>query len=340
MSKSTEKQDPRDRLRQLLPDLRVIQMIYVAAKLGIADLLSEGPITVEDLADASNVHAPTLYRLLRALASLGIFREIESRRFELTDMAELLRSDIPGSMRINALWSGEPWRWHPFGELLYSVRTGQPAFPHVFGQKLFDYLSEHPEAGAFFNQVMVATTNSQGTAVAVSYDFSQAKLVIDIGGGHGALIAAILKRYPLARGTIFDLPGVAESARSLLSAAGVLDRCNLVEGSFFNVLPKGGDIYILKHIIHDWDDEHAVSILRNCHAAMEDDSTLLLIEEVIPLGNDRHHGKIVDMEMLTLCGSQERTEDEYRQLLGEARFTLQSIIPTATAVDIIEATPV
>ena len=339
MPEHNKEQDPRDRLRQMLPDIRLIQMIYVASKLKIADLLSKGPINVEDIAIASKVHAPTLYRLLRALASLGIFREIESGRFELTDLAELLRSDVPGSMRTEALWLGEPWRWRPFGELLYSVRTGQPAFPYVFGQKMFDYLIENPEADAIFNRSMTEMTISQGAAVADIYDFCQANMVIDIGGGHGALISEILNRYPLAQGTIFDLPDVVEGAGNLLSTAGVLDRCKLVGGSIFEEMPKGGDIYILKHIIHDWDDEHALLILRNCHAAMENDSTLLLIEWVIPPGNDLHHGKIVDLEMLTLFGSQERTEEEYQQLLSKAGFALKSIIPTPADVDIIKATP-
>jgi hypothetical protein len=340
MSEPIQDQDPRDRLRQMLPEIKMIQMIYVVSKLKIADLLSKGPVNVEDLAIASNAHAPTLYRLLRALASLGIFREIESRRFELTDVAELLRSDSPDSMRTHALWIGEPWRWRPYGELLYCVRTGQPAFPHVFGQNMFDYLTADPEADAIFNQRMVEMTNRQRAAVLDTYDFSQSRVVIDVGGGHGTLISAILNRYPAAQGMIVDLPLVVEGAGTLLSAAGVLDRCKLVGGSFFEALPKGGDIYILKQVIHDWDNEHALSILQNCRAAMEEDSTLLLIERVIPLGNDPHRGKIADIEMLTLFGSQERTEEEYRNLLSSAGFTLNTIIPTPADIDVIEASPV
>ena len=337
MSEQSFEQNPRDRLRQMLPDIRVIQMIYVAAKLNIADLLSEGPVTVEELANTCNAHAPTLYRLLRALASLGIFTEVEPMKFGLTELAELLRSDVPESMQTKALWLGEPWRWRPFGELLYSVQTGQPAFNHVFGQNIFDYLLAKPDAAAIFNQTMTEGTNIQGTAVADLYDFSHASMVIDIGGGHGSLLAAILKHYPLSQGTIFDHPAVLEDADSLLSTEGVLERCKLVGGDFFEELPKGGDIYILKHIIHDWDDERALSILRNCHAAMEKQASLLIIEWVIPPGNDRHHGKILDIEMLTLFGSQERTEAEYHKLLSMAGFKIKSILPTPANVDIIEA---
>ena len=339
MSEPTNEQDSRSRLQQMLPDIRVISMIYVAAKLKIADSLIKGPLNVEVLALASNVHAPTLYRLLRALASRGIFKEVESRMFELTDLAELLRSDIPGSMRNTALWLGEPWRWRPFGELLYSVQTGKPSFNYVFNQGMFDYLNANSEAGAIFNQTMTQASVRQGAAVAENYDFNQASLVIDIGGGHGALLSEILKRYPLVQGVLFDLPEVIENAASLLSAEGVLDRCKLVEGSFFDELPRGGDIYLLKLIIHDWDDEHASSILQNCHTAMRKDSTLLLVEWVIPPGNGLHHGKIIDLEMLTLFGSQERTEEEYQHLLRNAGFALKSILPTSAGIDIIEATP-
>jgi hypothetical protein len=337
MSEQSSEQDPRDRLRRMLPDIRVIQMIYVAAKLGIADLLSEGPATVEELANACNAHAPTLYRLLRALASLGIFTEVEPAKFGLSEVAELLRSDVTDSMRNKALWLGEPWRWRPFGELLYSVQTGQPAFHHVFGENMFDYLRTKPDADAIFNQSMTEMTNIKGAAVADLYDFNHASMVIDIGGGHGALLASILNRYPLSQGTLFDSPAVLEGAGSLLSTEGVLERCKLVGGSFFEECPKGGDIYILKLIIQDWDDERALSILRNCHAAMEKGATLLIIERIIPSGNERHHGKIVDIEMLTLFGSQERTEAEYRKLLNIAGFKIQSILPTPADVDIIEA---
>jgi hypothetical protein len=332
-------QDPRERLQRMLPDIRVIQMIYVAAKLGIADLLGEGPATVDELAKACSAHAPSLYRLLRALASLGIFTEAAPMKFGLTDLAELLRSDVPGSIKNKALWLGEPWRWRPFGELLFSVRTGQPAFEHIFGQKIFDYLHADQEANAIFNRTMTEMTLIQGAALAEVYDFSRASKVVDIGGGHGALLSGILKRYPESQGVLFDNPAVLEGAGSLLSTAGILERCQLVGGSFFGDLPRGGDIYILKHILHDWDDERALSILRNCRAAMEQQAKLLIVEWVIPPGNTQHHGKIVDIGMLAIFGSQERTAEEYRELLSKAGFKIKSILPTPATVDIIEAYP-
>jgi len=337
MSEQSFERDPRNRLRQMLPDIRVIQMIYVAAKLNIADRLSEGPATVEELANACNAHAPTLYRLLRALASLEIFKEVEPTKFGLTELAGLLRSDVPESMKNKALWLGEPWRWRSFGELLYSVQTGQPAFNHVFGQNMFDYLHAKPDANAIFNQSMAERSIDQGAAVADLYDFSYASKIIDIGGGSGALLAAILKRNPMSHGILFDRPAVLDDAVSLLSAEGVLDRSQLVGGSFFDEIPKGGDIYILKHILHDWDSDHALLILRNVRAAMDKQATLLIIEWVIPPGNDRHHGKILDIEMLTLFGSQERTEIEYQKLLSMAGFGIKSIMPTSANIDIIEA---
>ena len=340
MLEHSPEQDPRVRLRQLMPDIKVIQMIYVAAKLNIADFLREGPLTVEDLARLCHAHAPSLYRLLRALASLGIFTEVESKKFGLTEMAELLRSDMPDSMRTKVLWEGEPWRWRPFGELLYSVQTGQPAFHHIFGQGMFDYLGANPDADAVFNQTMAEGSTVHGAAVAEHYDFSRAGKIIDIGGGRGALLAAILKRNPLCQGVVFDHPAVVESAESLLANEGVLERCKMVGGSFFEEIPTGGDIYILKYILHDWDDEHALSILRNCRAAMDKQAALLIVERVIPPGNGRHRGKILDIEMLTLFGSQERTEAEYGNLLSTAGFQIKSILPTPIGFDIIEAYPV
>lgn len=337
MAERHVEQDARDRLHEMLPDGREIQMIYVAAKLNIADLLWEGPATVEELASRSKAHAPALYRVLRALASRGIFTEVEPGRFGLTEMAHFLRSDVPDSMKNRALWIGEPWRWHAFGELLYSVQTGQPAFNHVFGQNMFDYLHTTPDANAVFNQAMTDMTRIQGEAVADFYDFNHASRIIDIGGGHGALLAAILKRYPQSQGILLDQPVVLEGAGSLLAAADVLERCKLVEGSFFEALPKGGDIYILKHILHDWDDERALAILRNCRLAMAKRATLLIIEWVIPPGNGRHHGKIADIEMLTLFGSRERTDAEYTKLLSTAGFEVKSISPTPGGVDMIEA---
>jgi hypothetical protein len=340
MQHHTNEQSPEHRLRQMLPNLWLIQMIYVAAKLGIADLLCDGPLSVEVLATTTDVHAPSLYRVLRALASQGIFAEVESRRFELTPMAQLLRSDVPGSMRNVALWRGEPWRWHPISELMHSVKTGETAFNHVMGVGLFDYLGQNAEAYTVFNQEMTTMTIEQGIAVTDSYDFSQSGLIVDIGGGHGSLMEAILTTYPSTQGLIFDLPEVVEEARARLVAAGVMERCELVAGSFFESLPEGGDIYILKDIVHDWDDEHVSLILHNCHQVITNNSKLLIIERVIPPGNEAHFGKMVDIEMLTLTGGRERTEDEYQTLLRSFGFELKFIRPTSTAHDIMEAIPV
>jgi hypothetical protein len=204
---------------------------------------------------------------------------------------------------------------------------------------MFEYLANNPEGHEIFNRAMVGVSTSHGIAVAESYDFQEANLIIDVGGGHGGLLAAILKKYDHARGILLDLPGVVESAPNLLSEAGVLERCDIIGASFFEEIPSGGDIYIMKLIIHDWDDEHAKRILEKCRAAMRDDATLLLVEWVIPPGNESHHGKIVDMEMLTLFGSKERTAEEYEALLEKAGFGLEVIMPTSGDINIIKARP-
>jgi hypothetical protein len=314
------------------------QMIYVAAKLNIADFLANGPKSVEEIAATVGAHPRSLYRLLRALASLGIFEEDSNGRFGLTPLAELLRTEGEGSFHAFALSYGEPWWWDAWGRLLHSVQTGGAAFNFVHDQSLFEYLDQHPDAAKIFNANMRSMTAGEAQSVVGAFDFSNSSLVIDVGGGLGTMATAVLQSHPKTRAILFDLPSVVAGAREHL-ADGVKDRCQFVAGSFFEWVPLGGDTYLLKDIIHDWDDARSVAILRNCRRAMSDPAKLLLIERIIPPGNDPAVGKLVDISMLVMTGGMERTENEYRALLEAAGFRMQAIIPTGIGSSIIEAVP-
>ena len=277
----TNQPPPSMALMHLFHGARITQLLYVAAKLGIADLLYEGQKAVRNWR-RQLVPIPTLYRVLRALASLGIFAEEQDQRFCLTPMADLLRTESPASLPF-ALLSGEEWIWRAEGALLYSVRTGQAAFNQVHGMGTFDYYHQHAEAAACFNAAMTSLSGHEVAAILAAYDFAGMATMIDVGGGQGALLAAILQTYPHAR-ILFDLPAVVESAQSLLQAAGIAERCTRVAGDFFQTLPGGGDAYIFKRVIHDWDDPQAQAILTQCRRAMAAHSRLLVMERVLPPG--------------------------------------------------------
>jgi hypothetical protein len=317
---------------------RATQMVYVAAKLGIADLLVAGPRNVQELALATGAHAPSLYRLLRTLSSLGVFAEDASERFTLTPLAELIRSDTRDSLRPFVLSYGEPWWWKSWGNLLHSVQTGETAFDYLHGMGFFEFLEQDPEAAKIFNANMTAMTGPEAQGIVAAYDFAGIETLVDIGGGHGELLTNILRAHPGMRGVLFDQPGVIEGARDHLEQL-IAGRCELVAGSFFESIPDTGDAYILKDIIHDWDDERALHILRNCHSAMAGRARLLLIERVIPPGNEVAVGKMVDINMLVLTGGSERTEEEYRRLLEAAGFELIRIVPTRSGTSVIESLP-
>jgi hypothetical protein len=316
----------------------ISKAIYVAAKLGVADLLVDGPRSIEELAAATETHVGALYRVVRALASVGIFSEVTPSRFALTPLAELLRSDTSDSMRALAIMYAEE-QSRAWDDVLYSVRTGQPAFEHAFGMPYFDYFNTHPEASQVFNEAMVGWTSQVVEAVVSAYDFSPFSAVADVGGGHGALLAAILKTTPSARGILFDLPHVTQSAAPFLAAAGVADRCTLVGGDFFGEIPSGADAYLLAQILHDWDDEHSVAILRQVRQAMPDHSKLLVVELTLPEGDAPAFGKWMDLHMLVLLNGRERTVGQYTELLRAAGLELTRTIPTHTGQSIVEAIP-
>lgn len=314
----------------------VSQAIYAAAKFGIADELKDGPKSVEQLAEATSTNPDALYRLLRALASQGIFAEGEPRHFALTPLADVLRSDVPGSKRALALMAGDE-QFRVWAEIDYSVQTGNIAFDKVYGKPIFEYLGQNPDKARIFDAAMVGIHGRESDIILDAYDFSQFGVIADIGGGNGSQVTGILQRHPAMKGILFDLPHVIEAARDRIASANLADRCQLVGGSFFDAVPEGADAYMLRHIIHDWDDEKSHSILQSCHRAMPANSKLLVVESVIPPGNDPFIGKLLDLVMLLIPGGKERTEDEYRTLFGKAGFELERVVPTAGEVSIVEA---
>ena len=311
------------------------QTIYVAAELGLADLLAEGPRTADELSGATGTHSRSLYRLLRALASLGIFAEDDGHRFSLTPAAEGLRSDVPGSQRATALMMGGEF-YHAWGDLLNSIRTGEPSFPRLYGMSCFEFLAEHPAQGQVFDAAMTALNDRKTEAMLEVYDFSAIKVLADVGGGNGRTLVRILRRYPALRGLLFDLPTVVERARSEIERVGLGYRYRVASGNFLESVPEGADAYLLRHILHNWDDERAQVILRNVHRAMNAGAKLLVVDRVIPPGNAPLFGKLQDLTMLVVHGGMERTEEEFRRLFESARFRLTRIVPTTLEVCVIE----
>lgn len=316
----------------------IAQALAVAAALGIADHLSEGPLDASDLAARCGADGGALYRILRALASQGIFTENAAGRFVLTPLAEPLRDDANNSVRAYVAMAGSQWQWRAWGEMLYSARTGKPAFDRVFGEPVFDYYSSHPDAQRLAAAALTSRSRTENAAIVSAYDFADAD-VFDIGGGEGSLLAEILRVNPDTRGTLFEREPVLASARCLFESADFAARCRLMAGDFFGSVPAGGDIYVLKKVIHDWEDARATAILRNCRRAMEKTARLLLIESIVPPGNEPAYAKLLDLLMLVYAGGRERTAAEYKSLLGEAALTLSRIIPTASGVSILEARP-
>ena len=326
---------PQQQLSQMLTGYWISQALYVAAKLGLADLMQSAAKTADEVASATAAHPRALYRLLRALASVGVFAEDEPHRFCLTPLAECLRSDVPGSQRSMAVMMGEE-HYHAFGELLHSVRTGQPGFEKLYRQPVFEFLTRHPEQAQIFDEAMVGVHGRETAALLEAYDLSGVRTLADIGGGNGSLLTAVLSKYPTMRGILFDLPSVVERAKANIKAAGLAERCQVAGDNFFEAVTRGADAYLLRHIIHDWDDERATKILQNVHRAISAAGKLLVVESVIPPGNDPSFGKLLDLTMLVIPGGQERTEEEYRALYAAAGFRLTRIVPTTAEVSVIE----
>jgi hypothetical protein len=314
--------------------------VSAVARFRVADHLAHGPMAIDELAKVTGTNAEALYRLLRATASVGVFAEQQDGRWGLTPSAEFLRSGVKGSMRAVAEYIGDPWSWTAWGDLPKSVQTGEVAFDRNFGQSIWEYFNQHPGEAATFNEGMTGFSTMAADAVVKSYDFDQFETIVDVGGGHGALLAAILKANPNTRGVVFDAPQVIDGTLEAIQAAGLVERCQAVGGSFFESVPGGGGAYILKNIIHDWNDVKATVILRTVRAAIKPTGKLLLVELVIPPGNGSHPGKLLDLEMLVICDGKERTEEGYRKLLAGAGFKLTRVLVTDSPFNIVEAIPV
>ena len=329
---------PEGQIMQLASGAFAAQAVWVAAKLKIADLLADGAKTSADLAAKTETNEGALYRLLRTLSSLGVFTETSERTFANTPASEMLRADSPTSLRAMVLMIGDPEHGRVISDLEYSVRTGKPAWEHVHGVPVFEYFFEvNKELGDIFNQAMTAGSHSQVAAMLEAYDFSGIGTIADIAGGHGHLLGGVLKQYPSMNGILFDLGVVLKGAPEMLASYGVADRVEMVEGDFFSEIPVVADAYIMKHIIHDWDDAKCEKILGNIRRSMPDDARVLIVDSVIPPGNDPHPGKMLDLEMLVAPGGLERTEAEFRTLLKNSGFEMTRIVPTASPVSVVEA---
>ncbi|QSQ20726.1 SAM-dependent methyltransferase [Pyxidicoccus parkwayensis] len=309
--------------------------LSTAAELGVADRLVQGPKSAALLAEELKADAQSLYRVLRLLASAGVFQEDEAGRFSLTPAAEYLRSDVPGSLRSAVLMLTQKIFWAPTGELVETVRTGKNPFDRIFGEPFFDYLASDATQGAVFHRGMSSLSDLENGAIAGSYDFTPLSRVVDVGGGHGGFLIEVLKATSTVRGVLFDHRHVLDEAR--IAQAGFADRCELVEGDFFESVPSGADAYVLKRILHDWSDDVCVRILRNCRAAMAPGGRVLVVDTVIPRGNGPHGGKVLDVMMMASLPGRERTEEEFAKLFAQAGLKLSRVVHTPAALSITEA---
>jgi hypothetical protein len=325
-------------LTQMLIGYWTSRAIYAAAKLQVADHLANGPLSAEELAEAVGVTARPLHRLLRTLASLGIFAQEPTGRFCLTPLAELLRADSPDSLRPCAIMLGEE-QYRCWDDVLETVRTGEQAFDRLYGQPLFAYLGQHPERARIFDSAMTGFTAHATRAVLDAYDLSDVATLADVGGGLGANLAIILRRYPTMRGLLFDQPDVIERSKPVLMEAGVSGRCTVEGGDFFETAPRGADAYILSNILHDWDDAQAGRILGNLRRAMSDGGRLLIVENIMSASHGASFSKLIDLHMMVVAGGQERTEAEFRRLFADHGFRLTRVVPTADTVSVIEGVP-
>jgi SAM-dependent methyltransferase len=324
---------------QLIIGYWVSHMVHVAAKLGLADHVHDAPKTAEELARLTDAEPAAVHRLLRGLASVGVFREISGGRFEQTPLSDTLRAGAPASMRAFALMMVERYNVEAWSDLLTSVKTGEPAFERVHGMKVFEYLARHPEHGKVFGESMTSLSRVENPAVAEAYDFSGVRTLVDIGGGHGSLLATILRRNATLRGVLFDRAEVIERARKdeHVTAPEVAGRIELVAGDFFESVPQGADAYIMKYIMHDWEDESARRILQHCRRAMAPGGRVLVVDTVIPAGNEPFWGKLLDLNMLALTGGLERTEAQFAALFASAGLKLRRVVPTSCPLGIVEA---
>lgn len=326
------------RMLDLITGYWVSQLVHVAAKLGLADLLKDGPRTPAELARKVGVDAQRLQRMLRALASVGVFAERGGGRFALTPLGATLRGDRPDSMRDFALMMVEEYNWNSWSRVLDGIREEIVPFQRVHGMRIFEYFGQHPEHAQVFGRSMTSLSGTENPAVVAAYDFSKIRRLVDVGGSHGHLLAAVLHKNRNVRGVLFDMPPIVEQARHLpyVNARKLAGRIEFEVGDFFQAVPDGCDAYMMKYILHDWNDDECVAILRHCRRAMTRDGRILVIDTVIPPGNAPHWGKLLDINMLALTGGRERTRDEFAKLFARAGLKLKRVVPTACPLSVLE----
>ncbi len=334
---------PSEVMLQLTSGLSVASAVYAVVKLGIPDLIGDETKTAAELAEATGTHAPSLYRLLSMLTSIDLLTRNEDDRFALTPVGATLRKDVPGSLRAWALSQLDEEHYRAWGDILHTVKTGGTAFKHQFGMDVWQYRAQHLEQSQLFDESMANLIGMFNQALLESYDFSSIQNMVDIGGGNGSLLINILKHNPHMRSIVFDSPHVAEGANLRVAEAGLSDRCTSVGGDFFVSVPSGGDMYVLSRVIHDWDDEHSIAILKNCRRVMSPEHKLLLVERVIPsqIDSSSKSQSIMrsDLNMMVMVGGQERSEAQYAKLLNSAGFQIKRVIPTRSVMSIVEAVP-
>jgi len=330
--------DPRLALLGLINGFQITQAIHVAAALGVANHLNDGPRSAGELAALTKSHPDSLYRLLRALAAVGVFREDEGRKFALTPMGDCLRTDSATPLGAWAEVVGSAYYWQAWGHLLHSVQTGENAFQNLNGRDVWQFRAEHPEHGATFDRAMTQLSRGGAEAVIRAYDFSAFRHIVDVGGGHGLMLAAILRAHSHLRGTLFDQPHVVVGAKAVLAERGVVERCDIVGGSFFETVPVDADAYLMRVVIHDWEDDEAIAILKVCRRAMGETAKLLLIERLIAPPNEMPAAKFGDLNMLVLPRGRERTREEFSDLFAKSGLELTRIFP-AGILNVIEARP-
>jgi len=331
-------QNPAEQVLQVAMGYVASSALYLATTLNVSDQLAGGPKDVAELARAAGANEDALYRILRLLASMGIFVEESPRRFALTPAADLLRKDVPGSLRGMAVFLPDPLHFHVYADLMHSVMTGQPTVDKALGMPVFEYLAKHSDYSQVFNDAMTALSAPVAGAAIEAYDFNTIGTLVDVAGGHGEVLMSILKACPNVRGILGDVGHVIEGAKPRIAAAGLSDRCEAITIDFFKAVPAGGDAYIMKHIIHDWDDERASTILKNIAMAMgAKRGRVILLEMVLRGDAEPDLGKLLDIEMLAMPGGRERTADEFKALFARSGFEMTRVVPTKSPLSVVEA---
>lgn len=332
--------DPGVVARQLLMGFRGTHLLYVAAELGVADVLEEGPATADEIAARLGAQRDPLHRVLRALAQLDVLAEDSDGRFSLMPLGDCLRTDRPGSLRPLARFWGHEMMQRAWGSLLHTIMTGETAFDHAVGMSAFAYLQSHPDAAAIYHDGMAKIQMMETNAVIDAYEFPPCGTIVDVGGGNGSLLAAILQTVPATGGVVFDLPNAQADVEATIRTSGLTDRVRFEPGDFFTEITADAECYLLRQIIHDWEDDDAITILRTCRRAIAPGGRLLIIELILPpQGTHSLEAVMIDVTMLVRLGGRERTETQYATLLEEAGFNLDRVITTSSRQAILECTP-